>query len=186
MPKNKGEKPKNKMPTDYSRIYTSIVLETIRLYREGYSVSVIAELLKITKGGVQHCCHRTPSLWYTKNSAEWLEVFRYQTKSLLTEAQEESYVNLVCERANGGLKGLQLSEIIIENLKSNPYNGEKYAFCSKYDDIINIIQFDGKGIMYSSRQKQSGKYIWPKNTFGGMITISEQEFNLILNERIGR
>jgi len=95
-------------------------------------------------------------------------------------------VHIVCTRMDARYLAHQLGEIISESLNANPYNGEKYAFCSKGNTIITVIQFDGKSFVSTSRHRNAGQYVWPEESFGGMVDITGAEFNLIFNEEISR
>ena len=161
--------------------------EALRLFREGYSVKAISQALRLPAIRVQKWCQRLQSLNSTSNANEWREVFRFHAAKLIpTDFESDEIVHLVCTRMDVRYNAYQLGEIVSESLKVDSCNGEKYAFCSKGNTIITIIQFDGKSFVSTSRHRFSGQYVWPEEHFGGLVTITGAEFNLIYNEEIHR
>jgi hypothetical protein len=168
--------------------------EAGRLYREGYSVKAIAQVLGRPVERIGHWCWRVQALSNTINAYEWREVFRLRAAKIMESESDknsktneiEGVVHLVCVRTSVKNNAHQLAEVVSESLKANPCNGEKYAFCSKKNTILTIIQFDGKTFVSTTRRRLGGQYVWPDEKFGGMIDVTEAEFSLIYNEVIHR
>lgn len=165
----------------------SVRFESVRLFREGYSVKAIAQALKVDNIKVQKWCQKIQSLNSTTNAHEWYETFKLKTAELTERSNNsDEVIHLICTRIDVRYNAHQLGEMLSEGLGADPHNREKYAFCSKGNTIITVIQFDGKSLVSNTRHRTRGQYVWPEEHFGGIIDVTAAEFDVIYNEEIDR
>jgi hypothetical protein len=68
----------------------------------------------------------------------------------------------------------------MDNLKINPTNGETYAFCYLQLNTISTLQWVHGAFRYTKLPKSYGSYLWPKESLGAAIKITQSEFEFLL------
>ena len=119
----------------------------------------------------------------TKDSGEWLSKLR--EKVIEESCIEESMllnrpIHIICSVTNILKDAYQLSSIIQARLQMNPLDGAVYAFCGMKRDKIRYMFWDGDGFTVVSKRRERGSYPWPSPKLGSVLTISAQDFGLIL------
>lgn len=136
----------------------SVRFESCRLFREGYSVKAIAQALNVDNIKVQKWCQKIQSLNSTTSAYEWYETFKLKMAELTGQRKVSGeIIHLICARIDVRYNAHQLGEMLSEGLGADPFNGEKYAFCSKGNTIITVIQFDGKSLVSNTRHRTRGQ-----------------------------
>lgn len=93
-------------------------------------------------------------------------------------------VRLVCGDTSmyNGLDGF--IAIIRYTLRYDPYDGSVYVFRDSPGSMLKYIEWDGQSFLQGKRRAQSGTYPWPPGEPGGVMEISEKEFEYLLSRSI--
>ncbi|GHT58784.1 hypothetical protein FACS18945_4890 [Bacteroidia bacterium] len=95
-------------------------------------------------------------------------------------SDEAAAVHLVCGATTGNSGVSVLASIVIDKLKENPMSGDIYAFCNKKYDTVTTIRWHSDTFKLTVIPKRYGVYIWPPETLGMSVKVTEGEFEYLL------
>jgi transposase len=119
-----------------------------------------------------------------KTAEDWLYALRegvtdtQHCKTDMTFGSRKIF--LVCGITNIHKGADILSTIIQSALKMNPFEGNIFAFCGKNRDKIRYIYWDGSGFNVVMRERAKGTYPWPPPKLGAVISVTPEDFEIIL------
>lgn len=171
-----------------NRQYKPVVYEEVmEMYLKGMGGSAIARHFDIPAGTVLCWIHKFNTcksgsgllkkrLRSAKDSSEWVNALQTDSNN---DTNDKIPVRLVCGNTRGQSVN-RLTTIITESLKSDPFNGDVYAFCNKEQTIITTITWRGTMFNITTFPKLHGTFIWPNREIGTSFEIGMSEFeNLI-------
>lgn len=124
-----------------------------------------------------------------RTANEWLAALKRELEISKTKINHTDSFNcsvyLICGVTSLKKGADQLSMIVQERFKLDPFSGDVFAFCSLSRERIKYIQWDGLGFRVVSRYKQQGVYRWPNKYIGDVAEITGREFCFLL-EHAGR
>jgi len=176
-------------------VYTSDVggESSVQIYLTGDGIKRAAELLSVNDYYVPNqpeandagVCLTTYNRYKkAKNAEEWVNLLRHDAQGITCENDGVHYasenIHLVCGALNAGRGVDQLCTIISVRLKMDPFNGEVYAFCGQSREQIRYIRWDGSGFQMVVRRREYGRYTWPHQNLGLIITVDAKEFDFLL------
>jgi transposase len=82
---------------------------------------------------------------------------------------------LVATRPVDFRKGMDgLAALVRESLGSDPFSGVVYVFRAKRADRVNLLLWDGTGLVLVSKRLEQGTFRWPTISDGVMRLTSSQ------------
>jgi len=174
--------------------------EALELYWSGLSMIAIAEQLHIGSLAVSDWVHEfgsqkeraepfTPKhrivsfkqrLQKSETADEWLSVLRDKVSetSAITKA---TTIHLVCGSINGHSAVNRLVTIISERLKTDPLNGDIFAFCNKNKNIITTFSWKSPVFNITKHIKMHGTFVWADENLGKSIEVTANEFEYLIS-----
>jgi len=89
-------------------------------------------------------------------------------------------VRLVCGFFDGKGEIDHFAAIVSDLLKSDPCNGDVYAFCNRKRVCISTICWKQGTFCLVKLPKACGAYIWPTEAIGQQIKVQQNEFEYLL------
>ena len=197
-----------KKPSERKKRLPNIELRTqvLELYWGGFGRRRIARYLNIPEGTVRNLIHlygmererlarnitnvvvpEMPGtlirlLYKAADADEWLELFRKLTPPNSSDI-DATPVYLACRTIRGNSGFNKLATIIIDELKREILNGERFAFCSKEHETVITIQWSGSmfNINVFPHPTPRGTFIWPNNNCGEIIKLDSHEFDFLIS-----
>lgn len=114
-----------------------------------------------------------------RNSMAWRKQLANAARATEHMSQKEQRIYLVC----GVMKGLgtdALVNYIQYELKCDPYDGSLYVFCGSDHTQLKWLTWDSSGFCIGIRYAELGTYPWPGDKAGGVMEITEQEYEYLL------
>ena len=76
-----------------------------------------------------------------------------------------------------GFAGLALQ--VQEVLRRDPHGGHLFVFRGRRGDIINVLWFDGQGLLLLSKRLERGRFVWPQASGGG-VSLTPAQLSMLL------
>lgn len=173
------------------------------IYFGGHSRMAIADALGLTENTIENWARRyekdmtgtwrrkkdTPIIsaykQYSYQSAataeDWVMRLRKNRNHKIKENVPVGYeIVIACEYIDTNKGVDSLVEIIQTRLQKKLMEKIVFAFCGKRRDKIRYIYHNGKGFSMVSHRCETGMYPWPSPKYGESITITREDFELIL------
>ncbi len=59
-----------------------------------------------------------------------------------------------------------LAALVQSALADNPYSGHVFVFRGRRGDLLNVLWFDGQGLLLLAKRLERGRFVWPQATTG--------------------